>query len=301
VPVMIVGFLPWLSVSVQSIRHAIRMPRQANGFAPVTLMLVWSVFIFLFFSASHSKLLSYTLPIAPALALLIGMYLPLVTKEQFHRHLTGYAVFFVAGAFAAVFLSRFGNARNPNALYVEFRVWVLAALATAFVLTLVALWLNRRSRQRTEVRAGNGIFAAATAFGFAWVLLATIAGTGHDAFGRLSSGAPLAPAVKAALAKLPADAPFYSVGVLDHTMPFYVDHTMIMVEYPDELAFGVSVEPQKWVPSVAEWVKRWESDRYALALMSPARYTEFAAQHVPMTVVTRDSRRVIVEKPGVAQ
>ncbi|WP_175114881.1 glycosyltransferase family 39 protein, partial [Paraburkholderia solisilvae] len=289
VPVLLVGFLPWLSFSVQSMRRALKTPRQANGFAPVILLLVWSVFIFLFFSASHSKLLSYTLPIAPALALLIGMYLPLITQAQFHRHLAGYAVFLVVAAFGAVFLGRFGDARNPTALYVEFRTWVFAALAVALVLTLAAMWINRNSRA--------GIVGATAAFGAAWLLLGTIAGTGHDVFGRLSSGAPLAPAVRAALAKLPPDTPFYSVGVLDHTLPFYVGHTMIMVEHADELTFGVSVEPQKWVPTVAQWVTRWKADRYALALLPPDRYADLAAQHLPMQVVARDARRVIVEKP----
>jgi 4-amino-4-deoxy-L-arabinose transferase-like glycosyltransferase len=273
VPVILVGFLPWLSVSVQSIRHALRLPRQPNGFSPVTMMLVWTVFIFLFFSASHSKLLSYTLPIAPALALLIGLYLPLVTPAMLRRHLAGYAVFLVAAAVGALFMSHLGDDRNPTELYVAYRVWVLAALGVAFAITLAAMWLNRRSR--------SGIVGA----------------TGHDVFGRLSSGAPLAPAIKAAIAKLPPDTPFYSVGVLDHTLPFYVDHTMIMVQHPDELAFGVSVEPQKWVPTVDEWIKRWDADRYALALLPPGRYEELLAQHVPMRVVARDSRRVIVEKP----
>ena len=292
VPVLIIGFLPWLSVILQSLRRALQTPRQANGFAPVLMLLVWSGFIFLFFSASHSKLLSYTLPIAPALALLIGLYLPLVTRERFHRHLTGYAVFLVVAAFGAIFLSRFGDARTPNALYVEFRGWVFAALGVAFVLTLAALWINRKSR--------SGVLGAAIAFGAGWLLLGTIAGTGHDTFGRLSSGAPLAPAVRAALAKLPPDTPFYSVGVLDHTMPFYVQHTMTMVEVTDELAFGIHAEPQKWVPTVADWVKRWNADRYALALIPVGRYDDLAAQHVPMQVIARDARRVIVEKPEPA-
>ncbi|HEV3423620.1 MAG TPA: glycosyltransferase family 39 protein [Paraburkholderia sp.] len=291
VPVILVGFLPWLSVSVQSIRHALRLPRQPNGVAPVIMLLVWAVFIFLFFSASHSKLLSYTLPIAPALALLIGMYLPLVTPQMLRRHLAGYAVFLIVAAFAGLFMGRFGDARNPTELYVAYRTWVLAAIGVAFVLTLAAMWLNRHSR--------TGIAGAVAMFGAAWLLLGNIAGTGHDVFGRLSSGAPLAPAIRAELARLPPDTPFYSVGVLDHTLPFYVGHTMIMVEHADELAFGVSVEPQKWVPTVAEWLQRWNADRTALALMSPGRYNELLAQHVPMQVVARDSRRVVVEKPSV--
>ena len=289
VPVILVGFLPWLSVSVQSIRHALRLPRQPNGFSPVAMLLVWTVFIFLFFSASHSKLLSYTLPIAPALALVIGMYLPLVSPAMLRRHLAGYAVFLVIAAVGALFMSRLGDDRNPTELYIAYRVWVLAALGVAFALTLAALWLNRHSRA--------GILGATATFGAAWLLMGTIAGTGHDVFGRLSSGAPLAPAIKAAIARLPPDTPFYSVGVLDHTLPFYVNHTMIMVEHPDELAFGVSVEPQKWVPTVDEWIKRWDADRYALALIPPDRYQKLLAQHVPMQVVASDPRRVIVEKP----
>ncbi len=288
--VVLVGFLPWLSIAVQSMRHAGREPACPNGFKPATLLFVWSAFIFVFFSISHSKLVSYVLPIAPALALIIGAYLPRVPRETWRRHLVGYAVLLVAMAIGAIFLDRMGSPRTPNALYREFRVWVFAAIGVAFVLTLVALWLARRAR-------GGSAIPAATVFGAAWLLLATIAGTGHDVFGRQSSGALLAPAVKAELARLPADTPFYSVGVLDHTMPFYVGHTMIMVQDPNELYFGVHQEPQKWIPTIAEWIPRWEADRYALALMPPERYDELAAKHVPMRVIARDERRVVVEKP----
>lgn len=286
VPVVIVGFLPWLSIAFQSVRHGLKAPRQPNGFAPVLLLCVWSVLIFVFFSASHSKLLSYTLPIAPAIALVLGIYLPLLTRVQWHRHLVGYAVFLIAAAFGAIFIGRAGSDNTPNVLYREFQVWVYAGIAVAFVVTLVAIWLNRRST-----------IAAAVALGTAWLLLGTIAGTGHDVFGRESSGVKLAPAVKAALAKVPPDTPFYSIAKLDHTVPFYIGHTMIMVQEADELRFGVQTEPQKWVPTIDEWVKRWDAERYALALMPPGRYDELAARHVPMQVIARDARRVIVEKP----
>ncbi|OMS75190.1 4-amino-4-deoxy-L-arabinose transferase [Burkholderia pseudomallei] len=288
-PVLAVGFLPWLSVSVQSVRHALRIPRQPNGFAPMLMLATWSVFIFLFFSASHSKLISYVLPVAPALALMIGAYLPLVSREQFRRHLFGYLVFLVAAAFGTLFLARLGDARTPNSQYLEFQKWVYVALAAAFALTLVAVWLNRRGRA--------GVAAAAVAFGAGWLLLGTIGGTGHDAFGRYSSGALLAPAIREELAKLPPDTPFYSVETLDHTLPFYVGHTMIMVERKDELTFGISVEPNKWVPTVAEWEQRWRADRHALALMSPDRYKQLSEAGLPMRVVARDNRRVVVEKP----
>ena len=288
--VMLIGFLPWLSIAVQSLRHAARAPREANGFRPAMLLFVWSAFIFVFFSVSHSKLVSYVLPIAPAVALILGAYLPHVSREAWRRHLLGYLGFLAVAAVGAIFIGRFGDARTPNALYLEFRNWVFAALAVAAALTLVAIWINRRAQ--------GSVLPTAAAFAAGWLMLGTIAGTGHDAFGRYSSGALLAPAVKAALARLPADAPFYSVGLLDHTLPFYVGHTTIMVQDANELTFGVQQEPQKWVPTIAEWIERWKAAPYGLAVMTVSRYDELAAAHVPMRVIARDVRRVIVEKPG---
>ncbi|WP_063549658.1 glycosyltransferase family 39 protein [Burkholderia territorii] len=287
VPVLLVGFLPWLSVAWQSIRHALRMPRQPNGFSPMLVLLIWSAFIFLFFSASHSKLISYVLPVAPALALIIGAYLPLMSAERFRRHLLGYLVFFVVAAFGIIFLAYQGDARTPNALYRAFQLWLYAGLAVAGALTLAAAWLNRRA----------GVAAAITAFGAAWLAFGTIGGTGHDEFGRYSSGALLAPAVRAELAKLPPDTPFYSIEMLDHTFPFYMGHTTIMVQRQDELAFGISVEPNKWIPTVDQWIERWKQETHALAIMPPGQYDTLVGQGVPMRVIARDNRRVIVEKP----
>ncbi|AOI65801.1 4-amino-4-deoxy-L-arabinose transferase [Burkholderia territorii] len=287
VPVLLVGFLPWLSVAWQSIRHALRMPRQPNGFSPMLVLLIWSAFIFLFFSASHSKLISYVLPVAPALALIIGAYLPLMSAERFRRHLLGYLVFFVVAAFGIIFLAYQGDARTPNALYRAFQLWLYAGLAVAGALTLAAAWLNRRA----------GVTAAITAFGAAWLAFGTIGGTGHDEFGRYSSGALLAPAVRAELAKLPPDTPFYSIEMLDHTFPFYMGHTTIMVQRQDELAFGISVEPNKWIPTVDQWIERWKQETHALAIMPPGQYDTLVGQGVPMRVIARDNRRVIVEKP----
>ncbi|PCE24422.1 glycosyltransferase family 39 protein [Burkholderia ubonensis] len=287
--VLLVGFLPWLSVAWQSLRHALRMPRQPNGFAPMLVLLIWSAFIFLFFSASHSKLISYVLPVAPALALMIGAYLPLVSADRFRRHLLGYLVFLVVAAFGIIFLAYQGDARTPNAQYRAFQLWLYAGLAVAAALTLAAAWLNRHARA--------GVAAAIAAFGAAWLAFGTIGGTGHDEFGRYSSGALLAPAVRAELARLPADTPFYSIQMLDHTFPFYVGHTTIMVERKDELAFGISVEPDKWVPTVDQWITRWKEERYALAIMPASYYDQFAKAGLPMRVIARDNRRVIVEKP----
>lgn len=290
VPVFIAGFLPWLTVLPQTVRATLRMPRQPNGFAPATLMWVWVAFIFFFFSISHSKLISYLLPIAPAVALLLGLYLSQMRREQVRVHLAGYAVFLIAAlVMVAIFVGRGGSTRNPNELFREFQVWLYFAIGAGLVGTLVAWRLARHSARR-----------ALLAFAGAMFVLCTVGFLGHEVFGRQSSGVLLVPAVKAEMQRLGPDTPFYSVDVLDHTMPFYLRHTMIMVQRPDELEFGVTQEPQKWLPTLDAFYARWRADPKALALVDPNTMRQLVAAGLPMRIIAQDARRVIISKPTAA-
>ncbi|MEI7100584.1 hypothetical protein ACOIDY_34225, partial [Klebsiella pneumoniae] len=87
---------PWLSMLPRAISASRATPPQANGFRPVTMLWVWAILIFCFFSVSHSKLISYVLPIAPAVAMLIGLGLAGMTRESLRKHLIVSVVFFVA-------------------------------------------------------------------------------------------------------------------------------------------------------------------------------------------------------------
>ena len=119
---------------------------------------------------------------------------------------------------------------------------------------------------------------------------------GHEAFGRNSSGVDLA----AALQGVVGTSPIYSVRMLDHTLPFYLRRETIMVESPDELEFGLTQEPQKWLPTLADFTRVWTAGPHAFALMAPATYALLVSQGVPMTMVARDTRRVVVSNGAKA-
>ena len=72
---------------------------------------------------------------------------------------------------------------------------------------------------------------------------------------------------------------------------------MIMVEFPDELEFGVKQEPELWLPTLDAFIERWKEDQTAYALMVPEQYVTLQKLNVPMQEVGRDSRRVIVKHP----
>ena len=81
VPLVLVGLLPWIGVFISGLRGAWRLPAmQENGFAWARFCLVWTAFVFMFFSASSSKLPSYILPLFPAAALVIGWRLATIPR-----------------------------------------------------------------------------------------------------------------------------------------------------------------------------------------------------------------------------
>jgi hypothetical protein len=142
----------------------------------------------------------------------------------------------------------------------------------------------------------NGL-ASILSFASGFFLCAIIAGTGHETLGRAVSGVDLANRVKASI---PANVNMYSVRLLDHTMPFYLNRTMIMVEDPDELRFGVTAQPELWLPTLDDFITRWNEDPSAYAIMVPEQFDALQKIQFPMQEVDRDSRRVIVKHPETA-
>ena len=71
-PVAAAGLLPWTGTLPGALRDAWRAPRQGT-LSVERLLLIWSVVVVVFFSASRSKLPAYILPALPALAWLIAL------------------------------------------------------------------------------------------------------------------------------------------------------------------------------------------------------------------------------------
>src|SRR5690606_5118078 len=86
--------------------------------AAAWFLVTWAVFIFLFFSKSHSKLVPYILPIFPALAVLGGAGIAAALREGTARVRAGWVTFaFLAGLLAValvVVVRREGVIRDPE-------------------------------------------------------------------------------------------------------------------------------------------------------------------------------------------
>jgi len=122
VPVVLLGLFPWTGYLWDAARDALRggwVRREEN--AEAWFFALWAAFIFLFFSASQSKLIPYILPVFPPMAVLIGRWLARVVPapDGFERMRLGLRVFgFLSGLLAAalcVMVLKPGLIRDPQA------------------------------------------------------------------------------------------------------------------------------------------------------------------------------------------
>ncbi len=286
VPLLLIGIIPWVLQIPGALVQAWQERRRE--FSSGWLLVCWVVVIFAFFSMSRSKLPGYIIPIFPALALLIGHRLDRLLGYSnslgmpWKLQTLGFALLGCIGFF---FLTEIGKQARPDEIeaYAQYTYWVIAALIALIGFSLFAIVQSKRNGLQSIVSFACGFF-----------LCAMIAGTGHETLGRAVSGIDLVNRVKASI---PEKVNFYSVRLLDHTVPFYLGRTMIMVESPDELEFGVNQEPNLWLPTLDAFISRWKEDQTAYAIMVPEQYVALQGLNLPMQEVDRDSRRVIVKHP----
>jgi 4-amino-4-deoxy-L-arabinose transferase-like glycosyltransferase len=281
-PILLLGIVPWLGILPQSLWAARREP--AGRFRPRTLLLVWSVFIFFFFSISGSKLPSYILPIFPALALLIACYLEQASNRVLMFTAGLVAVSGAAGLIYANKLPALSSEAFEQPLYQAYLPWVIAAAGLSILGGVAAVVLVRRRRELSL------IVLAGTAFVCGQLLM-----LGHEPLGRYKAGLLHVPAVAA---ELTPQTPIYAVRIYEQSLPFYLRHKLILVEFADEMEFGLKQEPQLWLPTTAAFFAQWKADsasgRKAIAILHPDVFPEMQKQELPMRIIAQDPRRVIV-------
>ncbi len=73
VPIVILGTLPWLASLIQAIRARCTGVYDVTwGKANLSFLVIWSVFVFIFFSISSSKLIPYIAPIFLPISIMLG-------------------------------------------------------------------------------------------------------------------------------------------------------------------------------------------------------------------------------------
>src|SRR5258706_248381 len=284
VPVLAVGFLPWVFALPSAIAQAWRSEASARGPQPVRLLLAYSAFVVVFFSASGSKLPAYILPAFPPLALAIGRYL----AQAPPRRLALWAALTIpiGIALAAVAWHLPDTTRDE---------WTRRAYEDAWGIAFAgALLLVVSSAGATVLLRAGLRWAAIAVVALANVLMIDCIEDVYENLSPRQSGFIVAEKMRPLLKPTTR---LYSVSHYEQTVPFYIARTMTLVDYEDEFQLGISIEPERAIETRAEFPEQWLRPGDALAIMHPKAYEELKALGLPMQVVHEDPRRILVRKP----
>ena len=291
IPYLLVGAMPWLPFIAVRLRDGWRREGEPGTLQPLRLLLIWAGFIFLFFSASSSKLPSYILPMFPALALFAAVEMQRMAPATLSRF--AWALAAASGALLLVVLlggeriaRAFAKESSPFEIVRNYAPWIQASVFSFTTGAIAAAWLFRRYARST------GIVALA----FGSLVAGILAMNGHDELSRLSSSYHIVRAIEATQGPFDRAAPFFTIEMHDQTLPFYLKRPVTLVQYIDEFALGLAAEPAKGIPQVQDWKTRWVGLERGYAILSPANYKHFAAEGLPMRELARDPRRVIVSR-----
>ncbi len=284
VPILFLGILPWV-VSVFPALRSAWLRSATAGFHAGRFLLVWCAVVFVFFSASSSKLVSYILPLFPALSLLIGSYLCSAGRRTLLAQAVAAALLGIAIAFAAPLAIGYKSEAIPESLLGEYIPWLIAsglALVVGAILAAVLLARERRVPAVLALACGG-------------LVLAQTALTGHETLAPSLSAYHIVHRIRD---QVKPDTPFYVVETFDHTLLFYLGRNVTMVSVMDELADPVGRAPRDFLPDTAAFARAWEADRDAFAMFNINDLAAFLKAHpVSMRVIAVDPRRVIVRKP----
>jgi 4-amino-4-deoxy-L-arabinose transferase-like glycosyltransferase len=278
--VIALGILPWFPLAMRAMALTWRRSLPRGQFDPARVLWAWSAFVFLFFSLSDSKLITYVLPIVPALALLCAS-----RPAQDERNSLGLGA--IASLAASVGIMAYGNVAwhmpSGDVLATHRQPGLVGAaglLAAAAAACLVQL-RNKRAQAALATLCVGWFLSS-----FAVLVAATEA---QRFFSAKALAMELQTVAKAA-------SPVYSVRVYDQSLPFYLRQPVVLVDYRDEFALGLDQDPARGIADLSEFADRWRGLKEGYAVMRPGTRDLLEAQGLPMRELVRSADRVLLSR-----
>jgi len=281
VPLLVFGIAPWLASAAQAmVRPGFDWKKGVkNEFDAPRLLWVFVVLTFVFFSLGDSKLPSYIQPVMPIVALLAGrsMAAGLGLRGNAWIMLLLASALLVTGLVSP----RFAGDNLPVEYLLGFRNWIFAAALALYLGAALAFAGSRHTLRNTALA---GIFAL---LGFQTI------GWGYQELSPLRSSAAIARQIEA---QGLAEVPIYSVGKYPQSLSFYLGKTIRLVDHTGELAMGIRADPDRKPATSSQFIERWQQETQAVALFKHRDYDKFRALDLPMRVIYKSPRKIVVAR-----
>lgn len=295
VPILIIGLMPWTPTLVALLRRQTwftlgQVYQKTTINAPLVLA-IWCAFIFLFFTASKSKLPSYLLPVTPAFAMLLAPVLLTLRSRSFRWLLGTMCMIPVTLVALAFFRTEFVNEAYTQGMVDAFAVHALVGAAGFALAACAAWWLDAKSR-RTDAVVVAAVLSA---------LSGSVAASGYEHFAPSTSVRYMLQDFKAAEPDYQPGDPFYSVGLFEQTLQPYLQRYTIPVDWLDELGLGASSDPDRVRFNFDDFVEEWQALDRAYAITDISQLFRLNEAGVDYRIVAADLRRIIIARHGVVQ
>jgi 4-amino-4-deoxy-L-arabinose transferase-like glycosyltransferase len=281
--VFLIGTVPWTVPALRVVVSGWRGGGHGAGtpFRPTFFLWIWVLFVCVFFSLSDSKLMPYILPAMPALAVLIAAQPIATLKRDFLVTAILTAIAGVALGIASFYEPTLVPA-SPGRPYFLVLAKPLREVAALLIVSGAFVWAQGA---RDATRAG--VF-----LGVGWCLAGLLLIRATTLLAPIYSGIDLANALPPGN----GDAPLYSVRTYDQTLPFYLQRTVILVGYRGELDYGLRQAPGGEIADIDEFLRLWQSQTRAFAVMDKRTFNNFKERGVPMRNVGENVAHVLVAR-----
>jgi 4-amino-4-deoxy-L-arabinose transferase-like glycosyltransferase len=279
IPVVLIGFFPWSLFLVQAfIKNVKQVFSNKQLYASELFLVIWFSVVFIFFSIPKSKTVGYILPVFPAAALLVGVYIDYYwTSSYLKKLLTTASVYvvlslllgvaFLLAPFAASFLEA------PAHLYILLREMSMVLFASALA---VALSIRKQSMK--------AVFLSLTLTIGSLLLLFIANADGLNE----KSIKPLAVELRAKLTQQDEVITYYKYY---QDLPIYLERRITIVadwhaadianndNWLREMWYGMVFQDTKdWLIDKPMFWKRWHSDKRLFVITDTRYFDNFKNQ-----------------------
>ena len=260
IPVVLLGLFPWSVFLIQAVKHNLPPSwRERHEHRDTLFLLLWAGLVFLFFSASSSKLIPYILPVFPPLSLLIGRYLAEAwDRRDFPGIQAGYAVLLILTLGLTIALIALPHYRASLDVQ-KLGKYPYVFAAVLIIGTAVTWFMSKRNNFRWA-------FLSLTAATVLFLIVVNAAASVAD----MRSSKSLVSAIKQRLQ--PGDE-VASYDTYYQDLPVYLEQRITVVNWKGELEFGTTVEDtSQWMVDEATFWKRWDGPSTIYMLMKRGTY-----------------------------
>ncbi len=283
--VFAIGAIPWLFSSLNGLfRPPFSWRAEAGKFEASRLFWVYAIFVFFFFSISHSKLPAYILPMFPALALLVGENM----SKRKHIIADGIVALVITAIIFVVFIWKADDTAKIGRLASHltlFRPWIIATAVLTGIAGISTILLRHKKELAVSIYALCALLGIQM---LSW---------GYQAISELRTSRYMAEAIQSYIDKNGKNnnVAIYDVGRYDQSLPYYLGRTINLVSFRGELEFGINQEPQKWL-NEADFLPIWLNSDQAISVLNQTTYDQWLQQQIPMQLIYQNSRYTAVAR-----